>query len=109
MAIGARVIAGSVALIVFRADSAIEVISSLWIAVAAAQGRATRAGQRRECSGETSALRGRDHVLPAGHLHHLGGHELTHQPRGAADVPSRDHLGGAVTSGHADSRERAAE
>jgi len=31
--------------------------------VAAAQGRATRCGGRRERSGETSALRGRDHVF----------------------------------------------
>jgi len=44
VAMGAGVIAGSVALIRFGADSAIEVITS-WAAVAAAQGRATRGGE----------------------------------------------------------------
>jgi hypothetical protein len=45
VAIGAGVIAGSVALIGFGADSAIEVIKRSRAAVAAAQSRATCGGQ----------------------------------------------------------------
>jgi hypothetical protein len=48
---------------------------------------ATRAGHSRANWPRSREMSARDHVLPAGPLHHLGGREVTHQSARAADIP----------------------
>src|SRR5829696_3217258 len=107
VAIGAGVIAGSVALIGFGADSGIEVISAvglLW--------RLCKAGPHAAVGEESAAEKRALYVVALTFfllaIYITWDPELTHRPGGTADIPSRDHLGRAVAGGHANSRLRQA-